>query len=266
MRLITIPVIILVIFIILSIATPVLLLEGIEGLLPADVRENTSGMRENFALLLSDISSVFGRYDTCVDLYDYLISRFPAKSDYYGKKALNLQKLGRLEETITTLDMALALEPEDINYLLRKARLSKALYRNDESDRTYKQINQLTPKNAIEYALSGDASLDQGKYTKALEMYTESLARDPENSLVWEKRGDVIFALLTIPTAGLPADQNLKSQDLFAEGTKSYENAIRLNPEKALDIKLKMSKKSDVFIPQSIAELESRYTHYRYLG
>ena len=266
MRLITIPIVILIIFILFSIITPVLLLEGIENILPDDIKENTSDLRKNFTHFLIDISSILSRYDTCVSLYDHLIIRFPFNAEYYGKKALNLHKLGKLEETLASLDEALEYDPENLEYLLRKTRLSKALYRNDESDLTYKKINLITPQTAVEFALSGDAALDQSKYTLALEMYTNSLEHDSTDPLVWEKRGDVIFALLTIPTAGLPADKNLKNQDLYTEGIRSYENAIRLNPEISQEIKLKMNKRSDVFIPQSIAELESRYTHYRYLG
>jgi tetratricopeptide (TPR) repeat protein len=266
MRLITIPIIILVVFIIFAVITPVLLLEGIESILPADVRQNTADIRQNIAHLLIDISSLLGRYDTCIDLYDYLIYRYPDVAEYYGKKAIYLHRIGKLEETVTALDEAIARDPESIDYLLRKARITKALYRNDESNQTYRQIDQITPKTAINFAYAGDAALDQSRYIQALERYTNSLALNPSDSHIWEKRGDVIFALLTIPTAGLSADERLRHQDLYTEGIQSYENAMRLKPDREHDIKMKMSKRSDIFVPKSIAELESRYTQYRYLG
>lgn len=266
MRLITIPFIILIVFILLAIITPVLLLEGIENVLPADIKENTAEFRQNIAHLLIDVSSLLGRYDTCIDLYDYLVYRYPDVAEYFGKKAEYLHRIGKLEETIIALDGAIARDPENVDYLLRKARISKALYRNDESNLTYKQIDQINPNNAINFAYSGDAALDRSKYVQALERYTNSLALDSTDSLIWEKRGDVIFALLTIPTAGLPADEKLRNQDLYAEGIKSYENAMRLKPDREHEIKMKVSKRSDIFVPKSIAELESRYTQYRYLG
>jgi tetratricopeptide (TPR) repeat protein len=266
MRLITIPIIILIIFILFALFTPVLLLEGIENILPGDVKQNTAEVRQNAANLIIDISSILGRYETCVDLYTYLIERFPDSAAYYGKKALYLHKLGRLEEAVTALDGAIARDPENIDYLLRKARQTKALYRNEESDQTYQQIDQITPKTALNYAYSGDAALDRSNYIQAFDRYTKSLSLDPSDSLIWEKRGDVIFALLTIPTAGLNADEELRNKDLYAEGIKSYENAIRLKPDRMAEITQKMSKRSDLFVPKSIAELESRYTRYRYLG
>lgn len=266
MRLITIPIIILIIFVLFAVFTPVLLLEGIESVLPADIKENTAGFRQNIAHLFIDVSSLLGRYDTCIDLYDYLIYRYPDVAEYFGKKAVYLHKVGKLEETITALDGAIARDPENVDYLLRKARLSKAIYKNEQSNQTYRLIDQVTPNTAINFAFAGDAALDQSKYISALDRYTNSLTLNPSDSLIWEKRGDVIFALLTIPTAGLTADEKLRNQDLYAEGIRSYENAMRLKPDREHEIKVKMNKRSDIFVPKSIAELESRYTQYRYLG
>jgi tetratricopeptide (TPR) repeat protein len=258
MRLITIPIVILILFVIFSIFTPVLLLQASEPILPTE-------MRQTFAQVCADGSSILGRYETCVEVYDYLISKYPEIGHYFEKKSEYLQKLGKLQESVTALDGAIGREPENIEYLLKKARITKSLNKIQESDATYSRIDQIKPKTASGFDYSGDAALDRGMYQQAYNQYTQSLALDSTNAQVWEKRGDVIFALLTIPTAGLNADDELKTQDLYTEGIKSYENAIRLNPGKAVEIQFKLTKRSIDVVPKTIGDLESRYTQYKYL-
>ncbi len=243
-----------------------LFLEAIEQILPGDMKENTAGLRENVAHLMIDLSSFLGRYEQCIAITDYLIQRYPNNAQYYWKKALYLHTLGRLEDAIPVLDEAIARDPNNIEYLLKKARISQAIYRFDESNQTYEKISQIAPRDALQYAYAGDAALDQGKYGEAFDRYTKSLELAPSDPLIWEKRGDVIFALLTIPTAGQRVNEQVRNMDLYSEGMKSYENAIRLRPEREREIEQKMSKRSDEYTPRTIKELESRYTQYRYLG
>jgi tetratricopeptide (TPR) repeat protein len=230
------------------------------------MKYNTAEMRQNIALTFADISSILGRYDTCIALYDYLITQKPDSAEYYGKKAAYLHLTGRYEETIIALDGAISRDPNNADYLLRKARLTRALNRMPESNATYERIDQLAPQTAIDFVYTGDANLDRSRYLQALDRYTSALSLEPTDARTWEKRGDVIFALLTIPTAGLLADESLRNRDLYSEGIRSYENAMNLNPDLAREIRQKMEKRSDIFVSRSIAELESRYTRYRYLG
>lgn len=264
MRLITIPLIILIILLLFAVFTPVLLLQATESIIPANILP--ADMRVKTAEVLADVSSILGRYDTCIDLYSYLISQNPESGYYYGKKAEYLQKTGKQEELVRVLDSAIARSPDNADYLLRKARITRALHKMSDSNASYERIDQLSPQNSVDFAYSGDAALDRSMYLQAFDRYSESLSVDPSDALTWEKRGDVIFALLTIPTAGLQADESLRSRDLYSEGITSYENAMRLNPSRYQEIKMKLDKRSDIYVPKSIAQLQSRYTQYRYLG
>lgn len=259
MKLITIPIVIIILFCIFAVFTPVLLLQASEPVLSPEIR--VSG-----AEVLAEISSFLGRYDSSIELYDYLIGLNPDSAQYYGKKGHLLQITGRPEEALSALDGAIARDKENPDYLLKKARLTRSLKQTDVSGETYARIDQISPKNAQEFVLCGDAALDRGMYLRAYENYSRAVSANPSDGATWEKFGDVIFTLLTIYTGGLDADEKFKEKDLYKEGLQSYENAIRLNPSKENEIRLKLEKRSDSYMPHSIAELESRYTRYRYLG
>jgi tetratricopeptide (TPR) repeat protein len=258
MRLITIPIIIIIIFCLFALFTPVLLLQAGESAIPPDIRNNA-------AQVLADVSSILGRYDTTIEIYNYQISKIPDSSEYYGKKAYYLQITGRLDEALSALDGAISLNPQNPDYLLRKARILRSQNKGTDSDLIYVRIDNITPKNAQESVFCGDAALDRSKYLLAYDRYSRAVNSDPSDGLTWEKRGDVIFSLLTIQTAGLQADESFKKKDLYSEGIRSYENAIQLKSPRAQEIHSKIEKRSDVYTPKSIKELESRYTQYRYL-
>lgn len=259
MRLIFIPIIILLIFVILAIFTPVLLLQASEPVLPKDIRESS-------AQVLADISGTLGRYETASELFDYLIVLHPGYGPYYGKKSWYLQQSGRTDEALAAMDGAIGFEPENADYMLRKARMLKGAGKTEEAERTYAELIRMTPQDRAGMVHVGDGALDQGDYLKAYEKYTQAVRIDPSDGKTWEKRGDIIFILLTIPTAGLKADPSFVNVSLYDQGIESYQNAMKINRGDTNEIMTKIGKHSDQYTPRSIADLRSRYKEYRYLG
>ena len=258
MKIITIPIIIIGIIGLLCLFFPVLFLEATEPVLDSE-------MRIQAGLFLAEFSLEIRRYDTVSDIYDYLISLNPAPADYYNKKSMALQKSGRIDEALIALDAALARDPHNVEYLLRKARMARSIGNNDISDRTYEEIEQIIPARQSDLVYMGDAALDKNHYLNAYERYTKATIVNPKDADTLEKRGDIIFLLLSLPTASRDADQALIDLNLYDEGIKSYQNALALDPKKAADINSKLEKRSDIFTPKSIAELKSRYTEYRFV-
>ena len=159
MRLITIPIIIIIILILLAIFTPVLLIRVTEPL--DEYVDSMPDIRCSAGEILAGISSFLGRYDTTINLYDYLITEKPDLAEYYGKKAYYLHLMGNLEEALSTLDGAIARDPENPDYLLRKARISRSLNKLSEAEEAYEKIDAISPKDAHESVICGDAALDR---------------------------------------------------------------------------------------------------------
>ncbi|NLV28291.1 MAG: hypothetical protein GXY48_14220 [Methanomicrobiales archaeon] len=264
MRLITIPIIIIILFCLLAIFTPVLLLQATE---PLDQYVGSiPEIRYTTAEVLADISSFLTKYGTSIEIYDYLIGKKPDNEEYYWEKSNNFLILGKPDDALVALEGAIALDKGNPEYLYKKAVILRSLKRITESNKIYDEIDLLSPGNAKEQVICGDAALDRSNYLKAYENYSEAVRLNPSDSRTWEKRGDVIFSLLTIYTSGEQADDSFKKIDLYSEGITSYENVIKLDPSRTLVIKEKMEKRSDVYTPRTIAELESRYTTYRFLN
>ena len=258
MKLITIPIIIIGIIGLLCLFFPVLFLEATEPVLDSELRIRTG-------LFFADFSLVIGRYDTVSDIYDYIISLNPDPAEYYNKKSLALQETGRIDEALIALDAALARENSNVEYLLRKARMARSIGNNVLSDRTYEEIELIIPAKQSDLVYMGDAALDNKHYLNAYERYTKATIVNPKDADTLEKRGDIIFLLLSLPTASRDADPAIVDKNLYDEGIKSYQNALALDPTKAGDINPKLEKRSDIFTPKSIAELKSRYTEYRFV-
>lgn len=259
MRLAFITLIVICVLCLFIIINPVLFIKATEPVLNSEIRENIGVLLTNFAVFT-------GRYGTAADISDYLISLNPYLPKFYVEKAKYLEKSGKLSEAIIIINEAVKMEPENINYLLMKARLYRSTGQVTISEIVYQQMEKIVPETQQDLVLSGDAALERGNYVTAYRRYTEAAIKNPSDGKTHEKRGDVIFALLTVPTAGLTTDENFRNLDLYSEGIKSYKAALFLIPDRKSEINEKIDKRSNLYVPKSINELQSRYTQYKYLN
>ena len=155
--------------------------------------------------------------------------------------------------------------PQNPLLLIKKARFLTKGGKSNEADLIFTQILGIQTDNPEYLAAIADIALERTRYLEAFNRYSELVNVTPNDGLTWEKRSDVIFALLTIPTAGANASETLKNTNLYTDGMKGYDNAIKLRPDRENVIKTKVDKRSQEYVAQSISELEDRYQEFRYL-
>jgi len=259
MRLIVISICILIFLCFFILILPVNFLQTTEPVLNSEIREDVG-------LKLVQLAEFTSRYNTANDLLEYILVIHPEKGEYYWQMSQNNIRLENLNEAINDLNKALERDPSNIKYLLTQARLYLGIGKINKSDEIYNKIKEINPISYENNIYSGDAALDKGEYIVAYYRYGNAINLDPKNGKTYEKLGDVIFALLTIPTAGINANQDLLNKDIYIEGIKNYQVALLLLSGSNKEIQIKIDKYSSEYIPRTINELRSRYTEYYYIN
>ena len=258
MRLTTLTGLVFVFLLILILLFPALFLESTATVIPEDYQQSIGSV-------LASISTMTARPMTAVAVYDYFIARGKDSADIYRLKTDALLAAGDKASAMNSLDKVIERDPENPVLLIEKARLLLGEGKTAEANGIFNHVLSIQTDNPEYLAAIADIALGQTRYLEAYDRYSRSLTGNPGNGLTWEKRSDVIFALLTIPTAGALASKELKKTDLYAEGIKGYENALSLRPDRAATIKTKIEKRSADYVAKTIDELQSRYNVFRYL-
>jgi tetratricopeptide (TPR) repeat protein len=258
MRLITGTLLVIGALLLLILIIPSVFLQATASYLPEPFQENAGEMLAGFSIMI-------GRPVTAVDVYDFLISRHPDSSEYYRQKSEALLLAEDGKRALEALNSALARDSQNVVLLEKKGRLLIRAGKTTDADAVFSTILAIQTDNPDYLSIIADVALEKNKYIEAFDRYTRLLGISPDNGLTWEKRSDVIFALLTIPTAAVGATESFRSKDLYSEGISGYEKAFALNPDRAETINTKIEKRSAEYVPRSIMELEGRYLKYRYL-
>lgn len=258
MRLFSLTLVFLLVTLIIIILFPALFLEATKTILSDSQQQQIGGE-------LARISLIIGRPATSSAVYDLLIIKNPESADLYRLKSESLLADNNIPAALTSLDAAIARDPENPVLLNKKARILIRNGRMNEAEIILDRIIAIKTDNPDYLSEIAGVTLEKALYPEALDRYTRLLTLKPDDGLIYEKRSDVIFALLTIPTAGLNASSELRKQDLYSEGIQGYQRAIMLMPDRSASITAKMNKRSDEYVPRTIEELQSRYTQFRYL-
>lgn len=258
MRLGTITLLVLLLLLALILLFPALFLESTATIIPEEYQKGVGDT-------LAGISMMTGRPMTAVSVYDLYIMQGKGTPEVYQKKSEALIAAGDYAGALAALEQVIASDPENIILLNTKARLLIREGRVVEAESVYDRILGIKTDMPSYLTIIGDITLKRSLYLDAYRYYTRVLELDPGDGLTWEKRSDVIFALLTIPTAGASAPGTLKTQDLYTEGITGYENAISLLPDRKEAIRTKIEKRSSEYVAKTIQELQDRYQEFRYL-
>jgi len=157
--------------------------------------------------------------------------------------ALIYQQQGKNEEALAAYDSAIASNPDDVNLVLNKANLYYTLGDKDKFKELMGKASEMAPNNPDLLYNIGVINMEQGNMQEAREAYLKALEVDP----------NYINALLNLSTTyvnegnGLIDEMNglgtsradtqrydelkQKKDDLFKEGAKVLENALKTNPE-----------------------------------
>ena len=157
--------------------------------------------------------------------------------------ALIYQQQGKNDEALAAYDSAIANNPDDVNLILNKANLHYTLGDKDKFKELMGKASAMAPDNPDLLYNIGVINMEQGNLQEAREAYLKALEVDP----------NYINALLNLSTTyvnegnGLIDEMNglgtsradtqrydelkQKKDDLFKEGAKVLENALKTNPE-----------------------------------
>lgn len=254
------------VILVLIILMPATFLQAVFTAIPAQYQDMIpEQLVQSTGTALAELSVMTARPMTAVSVYDFFISRHPDQADLYHLKSDALIAAGDETGAIKVLNQAISLDSSNPMLLIKKARLLIKTGKTSESDAAFAQILQIQTNNPQYLSAIADIALEKARYLEAYEKYSTLVNLTPNIAQNWEKRSDVIFALLTIPTAGVNASLSLKQTDLYTPGINGYEQAIRIDPGRDAIIKAKMEKRSDKFVARTIQELEDRYQEFRYL-
>lgn len=258
MKISTLTLLVLLFLLSLILLFPALFLESTATTIPEEYQKGIGDT-------LADISMMTARPMTAVSVYDLYIIQGKGTPEVYLKKSEALVAAGDFAGALSALEQVIASDPENVIHLNTKARLLIWEGRVVEAESIYDKILRIKTDIPSYLTIIGDIALKRSLYLDAYRYYTRVLELEPGDGLTWEKRSDVIFALLTIPTAGASAPGALKTQDLYTDGITGYENAISLLPDRKEAIRTKIEKRSSEYVARTIQDLQDRYQEFRYL-
>ncbi|MFH0968843.1 MAG: tetratricopeptide repeat protein [Methanobacteriota archaeon] len=258
MRLTSITLLVLVFVLILILLFPALFLDATASVLPDQLQQNAGN-------LLAEFSISIGRPLTAVDVYDFLIIKHSESADIFQLKGDALLQSGDITGALNAYDAALVRASQNPILMIKKVRILIGQGKEKDAEPIYQQILAIQTDNPEYLSLIADIALEKARYLEAFNRYSQIISQGKGTGLTYEKRSDVIFALLTIPTASADAPALLKSKDLYSEGMQGYDRAIQLSPDRSTVIREKIDKRIQEVVPQTINELEGRYQQYRYL-
>nr|WP_319540494.1 tetratricopeptide repeat protein [uncultured Methanospirillum sp.] len=257
---------ILLVVLVLIVLMPATFLQATVTVIPAQYQNMIpEDLMQNMGTVLAEFSVMTARPMTAVSVYDFFINKHPDKADFYRLKSEALISAGDDAGALQALDQAISLDPSNPLLLTKKARLLIKIGKSSEAEAVFSKILQIQTDKPQYLSVIADIALEKARYLDAYDRYSILVNLTPTDARNWEKRSDVIFALLTIPTAGANASVSLKQADLYTPGIKGYEQAVILDPGRGDGIKTKIEKRSDEYVARTIQELEDRYREFRYL-
>ena len=158
-----------------------------------------------------------GRNAEALKLLNEYVDRYPQVREARYYRALALNGLGRHKEALEDVDMALADNPNNVNFLLVKGNILVALERRPEAILIYTQAMQCDPRNAEACKERGDCLAQEGQFAEALDDLNKAARLAPRDPWVFNKRGMVWFC-----------------QGEYQKAAADFSTAIRLQPDLAI--------------------------------
>ena len=165
------------------------------------------------------------------------------KAEIVKNVALIYQQQGKNEEALAAYEDAIASNPDDVNLILNKANLYYTLGDKDKFKELMAQASAMAPDNPDLMYNIGVISMEQGNLEEARAAYLRVLEIDPSyvnaqlnlstsyvnegNSLIDEMN---ILGTSRADTARYD-ELKKKKDDLFLEGSKILEEALKMNPD-----------------------------------
>jgi len=165
------------------------------------------------------------------------------KAEIVKNIALIYQEQGKNDKALAAYDDAIASNPEDVNLVLNKANLYYSMGDKDKFKELMNQASTMAPDNADLIYNIAVINMEQGNLEEARAAYNKVLEIDPtyvnaqlnlSTSYVNEGNG-LIDEMNTLGTSRADTarydELKKKKDDLFLEGAKILEGALKTNPD-----------------------------------
>lgn len=165
------------------------------------------------------------------------------KAEIVKNIALIYQEQGKNDKALAAYDDAIASNPEDVNLVLNKANLYYTMGDKDKFKELMNQASTMAPDNADLIYNIAVINMEQGNLEEARAAYNKVLEIDPtyvnaqlnlSTSYVNEGNG-LIDEMNTLGTSRADTarydELKKKKDDLFLEGAKILEGALKTNPD-----------------------------------
>lgn len=165
------------------------------------------------------------------------------KAEIVKNVALIYQQQGKNEEALAAYEDAIASNPDDVNLILNKANLYYTLGDKDKFKELMAQASAMAPDNPDLMYNIGVISMEQGNLEEARAAYLRVLEIDPSYvnaqlnlSTSYVNEGNsLIDEMNTLGTSRADTarydELKKKKDDLFLEGSKILEEALKMNPD-----------------------------------
>ncbi len=201
---------------------------------------------------LSNLLKLFQnkRYNDVEALALNLTKKFPKHQFAWKILGITLQVTGRVEESLSTMQNLIDLEPDNSEIHNNLGISFHKLSRLEDAEKSFKQAIRLKPDLIEAYNNLGVTLQELGKLDEAEKSYKQAILLQPNNAKAYKNLGFTLRKLGRLVEAEKSYQQAIKFKpDLFAaqdelgliyqelgklvEAEKSFKQAIRLNPNYA---------------------------------
>lgn len=175
---------------------------------------------------------------------DFKEEKTPSKKAEIVKNiALIYQQQGENEKALAAYEDAIQSNPNDVNLVLNKANLYYTMGDKDKFKELMAQASTMAPDNPDLLYNIGVINMEQGNIEEAREAYKKALAVDPNyvNALLnlsttYVNEGNALIdEMNSLGTSRADTERyeelKQKKDDLFKEGAKILEEALKTNPD-----------------------------------
>lgn len=165
------------------------------------------------------------------------------KAEIVKNIALIYQQQGKNDEALAAYEDAIASNPDDVNLVLNKANLYFKLGDKDKFKELMSKASEMAPNNPDLLYNVGVINMEQGNLEEAREAYRKTLEIDPTYinaqlnlSTTYVNEGNsLIDEMNSLGTSRADTarydELRKKKDDLFLEGSKILEDALKTNPD-----------------------------------
>jgi tetratricopeptide (TPR) repeat protein len=177
-----------------------------------------------------------GRFDESLVIYDRALSRQPANPEALYYRGNALRGLGRLSEAVASYDRALALRPAFAEALNNRGNALQSLDRLQEALASYDRALALRPDHADTLNSRGAALQRLQRLDEALVSFDRALALRPGYAEALFNRGIVLQELNRLDEALASYDEALVRRPDYPEALNNRGNTLQSldRPEEAL--------------------------------